>query len=213
MTRHFPIFGCLLASCLWILSPLEGLAAGSSIPLFGHQEQQNSGFEIFPLWTAVLQRNERESPQEKKCPDAACPTIDDWKHFLKSLADKSFAVRVNSINAYANRHRYVLDIDNYGVLDYWATARQLLVRDGDCEDYAITKYTSLRQIGVNPDLMRVVVVQDTNLRIAHAVLALYTANDILILDNQIPEVTSHRAITHYVPVYSINERHWWMHLP
>ena len=59
--------------------------------------------------------------------------------------------------------------------------------------------------------MRVVVVQDTNQRIAHAVMSLDTRDDILILDNQIEEVMSHRDIFHYVPVYSVNEQIWWNH--
>jgi len=193
--------------------PLQGIAAGSNAPLFGYQEQKNSGFEIFPLWTGALQRHGHETPQEKRCPDNDCPSIEDWQHFLQTLNERPAQAQISAVNAYANRHPYVLDIDNYGVPDYWATVRQFIVRDGDCEDYAITKYTSLRQLGVSPDTMRIVVVQDTNLRIAHAVLAIYTANDILILDNQIPEITSHRAIAHYVPVYSINERNWWMHIP
>jgi predicted transglutaminase-like cysteine proteinase len=61
--------------------------------------------------------------------------------------------------------------------------------------------------------MRVVVVQDTNLRIPHAVMSIDRAGETLILDNQIEEVISDKHIYHYVPVYSINEKSWWMHLP
>lgn len=214
MKKTFSIFHIrFIFSLLCALFPLQAMAAGASPHLFGYSEQINTGYDIFPLWTSMLKRHGHETPQEKKCPDAYCPSIDDWHKFLQSLSDKSFQAKINAINAYANRHRYILDMDNYGVLDYWATARQFMARDGDCEDYAITKYTSLRQLGVDPGRMRIVVVQDTNLRIPHAVLAVYSGNDILILDNQIASVTSHRAIAHYVPVYSINESNWWMHLP
>jgi predicted transglutaminase-like cysteine proteinase len=71
----------------------------------------------------------------------------------------------------------------------------------------------LKQLGFSVDDMRVVVVQDTNLRISHAVMALNRNDDILILDNQIKQVISHKDIFHYVPVYSVNEKNWWMHLP
>lgn len=213
MTSYFRSLACLLAACLWVMASTPGLAASSGASLFGYKEQQNSGFEIFPLWNDVLKRHASEVPQAQGCQGPDCPSFGDWQRFLQSLTEKPVQAQISAVNSYANRHRYVLDMNNYGVLDYWATARQFLVRDGDCEDYAITKYASLRQLGINPDMMRIVVVQDTNLRIAHAVLALYTGNDVLILDNQIPEVTSHRAIAHYVPVYSINERNWWMHLP
>jgi predicted transglutaminase-like cysteine proteinase len=72
---------------------------------------------------------------------------------------------------------------------------------------------SLRWLGYAPDDMRIVVLQDTNLRIAHAVMAIGTGDDILILDNQVDEVLSHQRIVHYAPVYSIGETQWWMHLP
>jgi predicted transglutaminase-like cysteine proteinase len=107
----------------------------------------------------------------------------------------------------------VLDFDNYGLEDYWAIPHEFLFNGGDCEDYAITKLLSLRWLGYSADKLRIVVLQDTNLRIAHAVLAFGADDDILILDNQVEEVLSHQSIVHYVPVYSVSEFQWWMHAP
>jgi len=45
------------------------------------------------------------------------------------------------------------------------------------------------------------------LRIPHAVLAVAAQKDIMILDNQIHKMISHKDIVHYAPVYSINEQH------
>jgi len=122
------------------------------------------------------------------------------------------AARIDTIELWderiiAPRHGFA------GAEDYWAVAREFLYNDGDCEDYAITKLFSLRWLDFSPAELRIVVLQDTNLRVPHAVLAVADQNDILILDNQIQEVVSHQAIVHYLPVYSINEQHWWMHLP
>ncbi len=117
------------------------------------------------------------------------------------------------INAYANQKRYVIDFENYGLEDYWAIAREFLYNGGDCEDYALTKMFSLLWLGVDSDKLRIVVLQDTNLRVPHAVLAVYDHNDILVLDNQTQQVVDHRQIVHYVPVYSINAKHWWIHTP
>ena len=61
--------------------------------------------------------------------------------------------------------------------------------------------------------VRIVVVQDTNLRVPHAVLAVGRGNDILVLDNQVRQVLPHRQIVHYAPVYSINQDSWRIHLP
>jgi len=52
-----------------------------------------------------------------------------------------------------NNISYVTDITNWRQKDYWATISQFLNRDGDCEDYAIAKYYSLKEINksVLPD--------------------------------------------------------------
>ena len=77
----------------------------------------------------------------------------------------------------------------------------------------ITKLLSLRWLGFAIDDMRLVVVQDTNLRVPHAVLAVSQGRDTLILDNQVQAVLTDRDVVHYAPVYSINESRWWIHLP
>ena len=60
---------------------------------------------------------------------------------------------------------------------------------------------SFKQPGFDLTTMRVVVVQDTN-QTAHAVMSIDIHGDILILDNQIEEVISHREIfimCRYIP--------------
>jgi len=136
--------------------------------------------------------------------------LKNWLDFLDTLRNLPGPEQLTAVNRYANSKDYVLDIDNYGLEDYWAVPREFLYNNGDCEDYAITKLFSLRWLGYPIDTMRIVVLQDTNLRIPHAVLAVAAQNDIVILDNQIQEVISHRD---YAPVYSINEQHWWIHIP
>jgi predicted transglutaminase-like cysteine proteinase len=63
---------------------------------------------------------------------------------------------------------------------------------------------SLRALGFPPSQLRVVVLQDLNLKIAHAILVVY-------LDNQIRGVVNARTIHHYKAIYSINEKYWWLH--
>lgn len=139
--------------------------------------------------------------------------LKQWQSFLKDIKHLPVIQQIKQVNRYANEKKYILDIENYGIADYWATPKEFLVNNGDCEDYAIIKMLSMKWLGYDIDMMRVVVVQDTNLRIPHAVMAIENNNDILILDNQIDEVISHADIFHYVPVYSVNESHWWMHVP
>lgn len=184
-------------------------------PLFGYHESIRSNLDLFPQWLSVLERHEQKLTKESHCAvqkEKGC-MIDDWLSFLDSIKHLSEIEQIHKVNEYANRITYVLDKDNYDTDDYWATPEEFLTRNGDCEDFSIIKMLSLKHLGFDVSKMRVVVVQDTNLRIPHAVMSIDRGSEILILDNQIKEVISDKDIYHYVPVYSINERSWWMHLP
>jgi len=183
--------------------------------LFGYQEIQKKNLTLFPQWLSVLERHILALKNPGSCQSTIfnhCH-LKQWQAFLKSIKNLPVRQQIKQVNKYANEKKYTLDIENYGVVDYWATPKEFLSNNGDCEDYAIIKMLSMKWLGYDTHLMRVVVVQDTNLRIPHAVMAIENNNDILILDNQIEEVISHAAIFHYVPVYSVNENNWWMHVP
>ncbi len=183
--------------------------------LFGFSQTPQATIRVFSQWIQVLERHLREDVPEGDCQEIKINRchLNQWQAFLDSIRKLPRDQQLERVNQYANHKRYVLDMDNYGLQDYWAVAREFLDRGGDCEDYAITKLFSLRWLDYPADDARIVVLQDTNLRIPHAVLAVAQGQDIAILDNQISEVVSHHDIIHYNPVYSINEKGWWLHLP
>jgi predicted transglutaminase-like cysteine proteinase len=121
--------------------------------------------------------------------------------------------QLRAVNRFLNDWRYKSDEQNYGHRDYWATPLEFLRHSGDCEDYAIIKYVSLRQLGFTPEQLRVVVVRDALRDIAHAVLAVYLDGEVYILDNLTKAVLPQERISHYVPYYSINETTRWAHVP
>ncbi len=207
--QSLPILALLLISLnVWAVP-------GTSSDIFGYQQIVRSNLEIFPQWLSVLERHIEELTPAGKCQQTRFNQchLKQWLRFLASIKNLPEHEQIRRVNQYANEKEYVLDIENYGMDDYWATPKQFLTRNGDCEDFAIIKMLSLKRLGIDTDRMRVVVVQDTNLRIAHAVMALDVKRDMLILDNQVEEVISHKDIFHYVPVYSVSENKWWMHLP
>lgn len=206
------LYACL-ALLIWLSLPFNSAHAAPA--LFGYQETPQADIALFRQWLDVLERHIRLDTPEADCAETRFNQchLREWQAFVESIRNQPFATQLQRINDYANQKRYVLDLDNYGLEDYWAVAREFLYNGGDCEDYAITKLFSLRWLGVKTDRLRIVVLQDTNLRIPHAVLAVYAGSDIYILDNQTKQVISHRDIVHYVPVYSINEAQWWIHTP
>ncbi len=208
--------------CLLMFSGSEVMAISHSpVRLFGYAEYERSDLGMFPQWMEVLQRHlegmreVRSSTIRETCTSLrldACH-LRQWLGFLKSIRHKSRFEQIKAVNRYANEKTYTLDMENYGVVDYWAAPLEFLVNNGDCEDYAIIKLLSMKWLGYDTDRMRVVVVQDTNLRVPHAVMSIEYDRHTYILDNQIPEILQQDEVYHYVPVYSINESHWWMHVP
>jgi len=190
-------------------------ANAQSSSLFGYTQIQKKNLDIFPQWLSVIERHLLNINDSKSCQAARFNQchLKQWQSFLQEIKPLPVMEQIKQVNHYANNKVYTLDIENYGIADYWATPKEFLLNSGDCEDYAIIKMLSLKWLGYDVDSMRVVVVQDTNLRIPHAVMAIEKNDDILILDNQIEEVISHSDIYHYVPVYSVNQGHWWMHMP
>jgi len=193
-----------------------GLPAAQFPPdLFGYRQTERSDISVFPQWVQALERQLADNLRDGDCRGGKLNTcyMRNWREFLERIRKLPRSEQIRQVNHYANNKDYVLDLDNYGLEDYWAIPREFLFNGGDCEDYAITKFMSLRWLGYSPESLRIVVLQDTNLRIAHAVLALGTGDDILILDNQVDDVLSHHSIVHYAPVYSVSETRWWMHVP
>ena len=199
---------------LLLLVSLNAFSGNSAVPpLFGYQESIKSNLDLFPQWLSVLYRHEKLLLGESHCSSKNECGVKDWLSFIESIKTLPELEQIHKVNDYANRRPYVLDKDNYDIDDYWATPSEFLQHNGDCEDFAIIKMLSLKKLGFDVNKMRVVVVQDTNLRTPHAVMSIDRDGETLILDNQIKEVISDKYIYHYVPVYSINEKSWWMHLP
>jgi predicted transglutaminase-like cysteine proteinase len=189
-------------------------ARASSYALFGSSEMQGGNLAFFPQFTDMLRRYSADlthlgdSCQSRG--DTAC-LLQEWASFITSVQGLDQRSQIERVNRYINAIDYIEDPDNWGAEDYWATPAQFFARSGDCEDYAIAKYMTLRSLGFPIESMRIVVLMDTNLGIGHAVLAVYTQSDVLVLDNQIDQVVSQSSIHHYQPVYSLNELSWWRH--
>lgn len=184
--------------------------------LFGAREIRGANFAPFPKWTGLIERQVNEHVLY----DGPCSArrfnrchLTEWRALLKELDGKPRRHQIEAVNQFMNRAPYIIDPVNYRVSDYWATPLQFLNKDGDCEDYAIAKYISLRELGFPTEMLRIVVLDDLNLGIAHAVLVVYLDGEALILDNQISHVVSAARIRHYRPIYSINEEYWWLHRP
>ena len=194
----------------------RAVTSGHPPAIFGTREVRSDNLDLFPKWKGALDRyfDERRLA-DRTCEETAFNRwhLSAWSVFLAGLQGRDPMEQIDSVNRYMNDRRYILDPRNYGVADYWATPGQFLSRDGDCEDYAIAKYMSLRSLGFDDSKLRVVVLQDLNLKLAHAVLVVFHGGTAYVLDNQIKQVVPADAVRHYQLYYSINEKYWWLHRP
>lgn len=188
--------------------------AQDTVPIFGTREVRNPNISQFTKWTRVLAREPPERPQYSlpcvRLRGGRCP-MPEWRQLISSLRGQPQMRQIDAVHRLFNRVPYVEDPQNWGVPDYWATPLEFLSRDGDCEDYAIAKYVSLRELGFPASQLRILVLNDLNLRVPHAILVVFLEGRAYLLDNQIPTVVPMEIVRHYQPIFSINEEAWWLH--
>ncbi|MEZ5866624.1 MAG: transglutaminase-like cysteine peptidase [Geminicoccaceae bacterium] len=205
-----------LLAIVMTLLPIAAAEATVPIALFGTAEFRADSLAALPKWRQVLERSAQEQPIYDACrkDPAACPNrgVMAWQALLQGLRGAPLPEQVSKVNRFVNQWRYRSDAANHGKSDYWASPLEFLARSGDCEDYAIAKYVSLRQLGVPAARLRLVVVQDELRQLAHAVLAVYLDDTAVILDNLTNAVLPHERVAHYAPYYSVNETARWAHV-
>ena len=170
--------------------------------------------KAFPKWTGLLERYFDEanvSDGDFSATEFNQCHLKYYGQFLDTLQGADQLAQLKSIHGYMNETRYIVDPRNWNHKDYWATPKQFFDRDGDCEDYSIAKFMSLRALGWSNDQQRIVVLQDENLGITHAILMAYLDGEAWVPGNQIEKIIKVKRILHYRPYYSINEGGWWLH--
>ncbi len=131
-------------------------------------------------------------------------------HQSKALSDKQKLERVND---FFNGARFVNDLEQWHQKDYWATPLEFLAEDaGDCEDFSIAKYFTLKEMGFDTGKLRITYVKAITLNQAHMVLAYYAEPSAIpvILDNINKRIKPASERSDLVPVYSFNADDLWL---
>lgn len=183
-------------------------SAASKIKLFGTVEFKRP-LSSLPAWLDLLKRNQADPIF---LPEKHFNKKVTWAQFKEKAKGKNTMDLLRYVNSFWNTWPYREDIDNWGQEDYWEIPAEFLKKSGDCEDYSIIKYFTLKELGIPPETMRIVVVRDTIRNMAHAVLVVYMNNDAYVLDSLSNAVLSHTRFSHYSPQYSVNEFGRWAHL-
>ena len=183
-------------------------AHDSKVQLFGTVEFKRP-LSTLPGWLDLLKRNQMDPIF---IPGKVFKKGVTWDMFKSKAPVNNKMELLRYVNSFWNTWPYVEDIVNWRQEDYWEIPAEFLKKSGDCEDYSIIKYFTLKELGIPPESMRVVVVRDTIRNFAHAVLVVYLNDDAFILDNLSNSVLSHTKVRQYSPQYSVNEFGRWAHM-
>ena len=138
-----------------------------------------------------------------------------WLQLIQDYKDKPEQDKLTAANHFLDQIEYRPDMHgtNAAKDHYWATPLEFLgTGAGDCEEFAISKYFTLKYMGISEDKMRIAYVKVLDINRAHMVLAYYpTPNaDPLILDNLILAIKPASERTNLLPVYSFNGGGLWL---
>lgn len=131
-----------------------------------------------------------------------------WNELMQSNSSLGETEKLTLVNSFFNRQfRFSDDSRNWRQTDYWATPVEALIKGaGDCEDYSIAKYFTLRRLGVPSDKLRITYVKALQYNQAHMVLTYYASPTAtpLVLDNLIGEIRPASLRKDLLPVYAFN---------
>ncbi|WP_325895132.1 transglutaminase-like cysteine peptidase [Grimontia sp. NTOU-MAR1] len=136
-----------------------------------------------------------------------------WRKVVADSANLSETQKLEAVNTFFNQLYFVNDIDLWGKKDYWATPLEFLgSAAGDCEDFSIAKYFTLRELGIDDKKLRLVYVKAIKLNQFHMVVAYYptASSEPVLLDNIDPEIKKASKRRDLLPVYSFNGSRLWL---
>lgn len=209
------LLGTLAGLTGWSAAAPDATANGG---LLGSIEFRAGSLEGIPAWQRVRSKLKQEAEFIAACDRdvSACgsPRIVAWRAKIRSLDGLPLTTQLRELNLFLNQIvPYLTDDENFGQEDYWTTPLEFLRHAGDCEDYAIIKFTSLLELGLSNDQMRIVVVMDTLRNLPHALLSVEAGDRVYLLDSLFDVVLTDDRALPYVPQYSVNLTDRWAHVP
>ncbi len=126
---------------------------------------------------------------------------------LVELKNKDILTQLTEVNRFFNRATHRFDEEVWGESDYWATPEEFIgLHTGDCEDFVIAKFFTLRHLGIADEHLYLTYVKALKQNVAHMVLSYFdTPQGIpLVLDNYDLRILSADKRSDLLPIYSFN---------
>lgn len=185
------------------------------MPAFAAKPLRESPVSKLPQWHDFSLRQQDAIAALEVCEqnERACRSADvaRWAKLIDDLKTQNRLRQIITVNRWFNRLPYKHDEYAYNTLDYWADTAALLERRGDCEDYALAKYYTLRQLGFSPEELKVAVVYDSEEYLNHAVLMVYVGGTRYMLDINGDDTDPSPMTYRYKTLYTFNENKAWFY--
>lgn len=150
---------------------------------------------------------------EKKYGEYAKRRLLAWQDLIRREYGLPDMELLEKVNVFFNRMEFVDDIIHWKQKDYWATPVEFLVTGGgDCEDFSLAKYFTLKAMGVDEEKLNLTYVKAIRLNQAHMVLTYHVTPEAepLVLDNLVGDIRPASKRTDLLPVYSFNGTGLWL---
>ncbi len=188
----------IIISLRFIAAVCAGLFIATSVMTAGN----------FSLDKELLQK------AEKKYGRDAHNRLTAWEDLIRQDRSRTDREKLEKVNHFFNsRIRFANDMEVWGVEDYWATPIEFLCKAaGDCEDFAIAKYFTLKAMGVDDKKLRITYVKAIQYNIHHMVLTYYSEPEAepLVLDNLVDSISPASKRTDLMPIFGFNGSGLWM---
>ncbi len=136
-----------------------------------------------------------------------------WQTLIRDNAGRSELEKLENVNIFFNQMQFVDDLTHWKKSDDWATPVEYLSTGaGDCEDFSLAKYFTLKALGIAESKLNMTYVKALQLNQAHMVVTYYAAADAvpLVLDNLMADIQPATARKDLLPVYSFNGLGLWL---
>ena len=153
------------------------------------------------------------SNAEQKYGKSARLRIVAWENLIITDNSQTELEKLEKVNQFFNQMEFVEDIDHWGDKDYWATPIEFLgTQGGDCEDFTIAKYFTLKAMGIEEEKLNLTYVKALTYNVHHMVLTYFSTpgSEPLVLDNIVADIKPASQRRDLLPIYSFNGTGLWL---
>ncbi|MDR2786849.1 MAG: transglutaminase-like cysteine peptidase [Candidatus Accumulibacter sp.] len=200
----------------WISSSADRSSSGRNLTLWRGLLAMLAAYLALTA-LPIQARHDPETLRERlavRFDQSRIPLLDEWLFMIASSKGIKEEARLMRVNDFINGSlAFEEDISVWDQSDYWATPLEMIGKGrGDCEDFAIIKYISLRMAGVASAKLRLVYAKARlngmagPVWVAHMVLAYYATPgaEPLVLDNLNGTILPASRRPDLQPVFSFN---------